>query len=174
MKYADGAPVAALPGITDVAAGDQGFLWAITGGSEDPTDSAAAKPYKVKDGVATEFADLGDFEAKYPHPAEVDSNPHRVADLGGGEALVADAGGNTLLKIDKHGKVKLVAVLPNELVSVDNAKSVVEEVVGASGAEVLADPGSLPEELREEAVGICSLPAMIPTETKATKPHDPN
>lgn len=157
-----GADLAFLPGITDVAASDQGYWWAITGLPD-------ARLYKVSGGVATEFADLGAYEAKYdPHPAEIDSNPFSVVDLGGGEAVVADAGGNTLLKVNKHGKVKLIAVLPDELVPTDNAKAIVEEIVGASCSDVLEDPESLPEEIRDDAVGICSLPPMIPAEPVAT------
>jgi hypothetical protein len=62
-----------------------------------------------------------------PKLVAVDSNPFDVEDAGGGEALVADAGGNTLLKIDEHGKVKLIAVLPNELVSSANARALLGE-----------------------------------------------
>ncbi len=160
-----GADLAFLPGITDVAASDQGYWWAITGLPD-------AKLYKVSGGVATEFADLGAYEAKYnPHPAQVDSNPFSLVDLGGGEAVVADAGGNTLLKVNKHGKVKLIAVLPDELVPTDNAKAIVEEIVGNflgrpfSCSELDGDP---PPGVPPEAVEICGLPPMIPAEPVAT------
>ncbi len=158
---ADGTAVAELPGIADVAASDQGWLWAITTGPD-------AKLYKVYDGEATPFADLGAYEAKHnPHPTEVDSNPFSVADLGGGEAVVADAGGNTLLKVNKHGKVKLIAVLPDELVSTANAKAVVEGVL----TNVFEEPVScdaLPDGVPPEAVEVCELPDMIPAEPVAT------
>jgi hypothetical protein len=158
---ADGDLIASLPGITDVAASDQGWLWAITGLGDE-------KLYKVHGDVVEEFADLGAFEAKHnPHPALIESNPFSVVDLGGGEAVVADAAGNTLLKVNKHGKVKLIAVLPNELVSTDNAKAIVEEIVGnLLGEPVTCD--ELPDEAPPEAHEICGLPPMIPAEPVAT------
>lgn len=159
---AAGDLVAELPGVTDVAASDQGWLWAITGLNEDPADTTDQKLYKIENGVATEFADLGAYEAKYnPHPAAVDSNPFSVIDLGGGEAVVADAGGNTLLKVDRHGKVKLIAVLPNEVVPTENAKAIVEEAFGVSC-------DSLPPGAPADAQEICGLPPQIPAEPVAT------
>lgn len=159
---AAGEVVARLPGVTDVAASDQGWLWAITGLSEDPADTTDQKLYKIENGAVTEFADLGAYEAKYnPHPAEIDSNPFSVIDLGGGEAVVADAGGNTLLKVDRHGKVKLIAVLPNELVPTDNAKAIIEEAFGFSCE-------SLPPGVPPDAEEICALPSQIPAEPVAT------
>ncbi len=48
--------------------------------------------------------------------------PFDVADFGRGRALVADAAGNTIIKVERFGRLKPVAVLPNELVSTDNIK----------------------------------------------------
>jgi hypothetical protein len=163
----DGSLIAELPGVTDVAGSDQGWLWAITGGGPAPT---AQKLFKVfEDGTMAEFANLGAYEAEHnPHPAAVDSNPFGVVDLGGGGAVVADAGGNTLLKVTKHGKVKLIAVLPDESVPTENAKAIVEEVVGnLLGQEVSCEDG-LPAEAPPEAHEICELPEMIPAEAVAT------
>lgn len=139
----DGTLVAALPGITDVAPIAGGGLWALTGAPDN-------KLYRVDSaGGVEEVADLGAYEEKHnPHPAEIDSNAFDVEDLGGGEALVADAGGNTLLTVTRHGKVKLVAVLPDQLVSTANAKRI-------AGCPMGPPP-------------ICGLPAMIPTEAVAT------
>ncbi len=186
VAKADGTLIAPLPNVTDVAASDKGWIWAITGGGSDPGDATL---YKVTmKGKVTAFADLGAYEAKYnPHPTEVDSNPFSVVDLGGGEAVVADAGGNTLLKVDKHGKVKLIAVLPDELVPTDNLIVLLEEalaglVPGATCANVAEKTDELEAALTEffgedpetwpfqvqELVGLCDLPPMIPTEAVAT------
>lgn len=166
VARADGTLIAELPGVTDVAASDQGWLWAITGLGA-PNEQ---RLFKVSmDGTVTEFADLGAYEAKHnPHPAEVDSNPFSVIDVGGGEAAVADAGGNTLLKVNKHGKVKLVAVLPNELVPTDNAKAIIEEIVGNLLGHEVSCEEELPAEAPPEAHEICELPDMIPAEPVAT------
>lgn len=138
----DHSVIAELPGVADAAYAGGGEWWAITGFGD-------AKLYHVSGGAATEVADLAAFEAKRnPHPAEVDSNPFEVIDLGRGEVVVADAGGNDLLLVNKHGKVKLIAVLPDELVSTDHAKS----LVGC--------PEGPPD--------ICGLPAMMPAEPVAT------
>jgi hypothetical protein len=124
-----GQLIAPLPGIVDVdqiAGTDE--MWAITSGPDVEADTGQALWRIDGDGNATLIANLFAFEAKYnPHPVAVDSNPFDVEDAGGDEALVADAGGNTLLKINKHGKVKLVAVLPNELVSSANAEAILGE-----------------------------------------------
>lgn len=140
-------------------------------------------------GNVTPFADPGTYEAKYkPHPTEVDSNPFSVVDLGGGEAVVADAGGNTLLKVDKHGKVKLIAVLPDQLVATDNLTALLEEALGVLVPGVTcANVGEYTDELEdalaaifvdvpmeewpvqvEEFVERCDLPPMIPAEAVAT------
>lgn len=123
-------------------------LWAITGGAPGIEDRQFL--YRVdENGNATVVADLWAFEEKFdPHPSDVNSNPFDVEDLGGGEALVVDAGGNSLLTVDKHGKVKLVAVLPEELVSTANAK----EIAGCPAG---------PED-------ICNLPPMIAAEPVPT------
>lgn len=140
-----GSLVAALPAVTDVApiAGTRD-LWAITSG-----DPGTQFLYRVHDGAATRVADLYAYEAKHnPHPAAIDSNAFDVADLGNGEALVADAAGNDLLLVDKHGKVKLVAVLPDQLVSTANIKS------------LAGCPAGPPD--------FCGLPSMIPAEAVPT------
>lgn len=141
----DGSLVAALPNVADIAPiAGTGDLWAIVSG-----DVGDQWLYRVHNGVPTRVADLYAYEAKHnPHPAVIESNPFDVVDLGGGEALIADAAGNDLLKVDKHGKVKLVAVLPDELVSTANIKS----LVGC--------PTGPPD--------ICGLPPMIPAEPVAT------
>jgi hypothetical protein len=123
-----GELIASLPGIVDMdqIAGTH-EMWAITTGPDVLADTGQALWHIDGDGNATLIANLFAFESKYnPHPVAVDSNPFDVEDAGG-EALVADAGGNTLLKIDKHGKIKLVAVLANELVSSANAEALLGE-----------------------------------------------
>jgi DNA-binding beta-propeller fold protein YncE len=47
--------------------------------------------------------------------AEIDSNPNGLLVRKGGTQLVADAGGNDLLKVDRKGRVSLVAVFPTQL-----------------------------------------------------------
>ncbi len=124
-----GEVLAVLPNIVDIApiAGSD-ELWALTTADPVTEDSGQALWRIDGNGEATQIVNLFAYEAKFnPHPAAVDSNPFDVADLGGDEALVADAGGNTLLKVDKHGKVKLVAVLPDELVSTANAEAILGE-----------------------------------------------
>jgi len=152
-----GALVAALPGATDVAARSGGGLWATTGAGEDPEEDTGQGIWRISGGSATLVANLFEYEEKLnPHPATVDSNPFDVADAGGGNALVADAGGNSLLLVgdgnDPHSdvasRVKLVATLPDELVSTANAKS------------IFGCPAGPPD--------ICDLPPMIPAQPVAT------
>jgi hypothetical protein len=136
--------VVGLPGVTDVAPRSDGGLWALQSAGE-----GSQFLYKVDEGQAVPFADVGAFEHKRnPHPALVESNPFDVADLGDGEAAVSDAAGNDVVSVNKHGKVKLVAVLPNEDVSTANIKSLAG--CPESGAE------------------FCGLPPMMSAEPVAT------
>jgi hypothetical protein len=140
----DGTLLAALPGVNDVAPIAGGGLWAV--GSDE---EGVQKLWRIEGGRAIEVTDLSAFEEKRnPHPAFVESNAFDVADLGRGEALVADAAGNDLATVNKHGKAKLVAVFPDEVVSTANAKS------------IAGCPAGPPE--------ICELPPTIPTEAVPT------
>jgi hypothetical protein len=143
-----GALVASLPGVTDVAAITNTSLWAITAGQDTEADSGQAL-WRVENGVPTMVTNLFAFEEeKNPHPESVDSNPFDVLDFDRGRALVADAGGNSLVKVERFGRPKLVAVLPDELVSTDNIK----ELAGCP-----AGPADF-----------CDLPPMIPAQPVAT------
>jgi hypothetical protein len=102
-------------------------------------------------------ADLGEFETRHnPHPAVIESNPFDVADAGRGAAVVADAAGNDLLLVsdrnnaasDVSSRVKVVATLPDELVSTQHAK------------DLFGCPAGPPD--------ICGLPPMIPAESVPT------
>ena len=118
----DGSLVASLPGATDVAPITNTSLWAITTGDDVEADTGQAF-WRVENGVPTMIANLFEFEeTNNPHPETVDSNPFDVADFGRGRALVADAGGNTIIKAERFGRLKLVAVLPDEVVSTANIK----------------------------------------------------
>jgi hypothetical protein len=152
-----GALVAALPGISDVAVRSGGGLWATTGAGETPEEDTGQGIWRISGGTATLVANLFEYEEKVnPHPETVDSNPFDVADAGGGMALVADAGGNSVLLVgdgnspnsNVASRVKLVATLPDELVSTANAKSIVGCPAGPPG--------------------ICNLPPMIPAQPVAT------
>ncbi len=146
----DGSLVAALPGVTDVAPRRFGGLWASVSG-EEPGSQAL---YRVKpSGSSVKVADLGAFEEmKNPHPAAVESNPFDVADLGWGDAAVADAAGNDLLRVTWDGKVQVIAVFPDEVVSTANGKAL-------AGCPTPSDP---------ELAEICDLPDMFPAEPVPT------
>ena len=147
LKGGDASLVAELPGVNDVAPRAGGGLWALTSnGLED------SWLYIVRRGVATRFANIGAFEAKHnPHRAFLETNPFDVADLGGGRALVADAAGNDVLRVTRRGKVRLVAVLPNQRVSSEHGKSLVGCPYPREGFEFM-----------------CDLPPMVPAEAVPT------
>jgi hypothetical protein len=144
----DGSLVAALPGVTDIAPITNTSLWAITTGLDTGTDSGQAL-WRVDNGVPTMITNLFAFEEeKNPHPEAVDTNPFDVLDFGRGRALVADAGGNSIIKVERFGRPKLVAVLPDELVSTANIK------------KLAGCPAGPPD--------FCDLPPMIPAQPVAT------
>jgi hypothetical protein len=71
------------------------------------------------------FAPLGGAN----YNGQVDSHPYAVAALRGGAWVVADAGGNDLLKVDRHGRISVLSVLPRQPVT-----------ISASGAAALGLP----------------------------------
>ncbi|HSL21613.1 MAG TPA: ScyD/ScyE family protein [Vicinamibacterales bacterium] len=149
LRHDAGSLVAELPGVTDVAPIGRGDMFAIRGGGPGQTTGAL---FRVSRGATRQIADLYAFEAAAnPHPAAVDSNPFDVAVLSGGKALVADAGGNDLLIVDQSGHVDWLAVLPDEVVSTANVKS-------------LAGCPAAPPDL----AFVCGLPATMPAQAVAT------
>jgi hypothetical protein len=142
--------VVSLPGVTDVAVRNPHSLWALT---SEVFGSSGSKLYIVRDGEAHALADLHAFEvANNPHPASVETDPFDVLNRGDGAAVVADAAGNDIIHVARDGTMKLIAVLPDEVVPTDNAKRLV-------GCPNPSDPSD------QE---ICDLPAQIPAEPVAT------
>jgi hypothetical protein len=141
--------VVSLPGVTDVAIRSPHSLWALT---SEVFGSSGSKLYIVRNGEAHALADLHAFEVKNnPHPASVETDPFDVLSRGRG-AVVADAAGNDIIHVARDGTMKLIAVLPDQVVPTDNAKRLV-------GCPNPSDPS---------AQEICDLPAHIPAEPVPT------
>jgi hypothetical protein len=121
LRNGDGSLFAELAGVTDVGPIGLSDMFAIRGGGPGQTTGAL---FRVSRGSTRLIADLYQFEADHnPHPTAVDSNPFDVEVVNGGDALVADAGGNDLLIVDQNGTVDWIAVLPDEIVSTADIKS---------------------------------------------------
>jgi len=138
-----------LPGVTDVSAADKHLLWATTGAGEaGPEADSGQGLYRIWKGQPKLVVNLFAFEtAKNPDGNDpFDSNPFDVQSLGSRAALVVDAGGNDLLKVTKDGKVRVLAIFPDELVSTANIKG----LAGCPGSG--ADFCSLPDEMPAQAV----------------------
>lgn len=145
LRNGVGSLVAALPGVSDVAAIGVSDMFAITGGTD-------GKLYRVSNGKVRMLADLAAFEATVnPDAPEINPNPFDVEALTGGKALVADAGGNDLLIVDQKGNIDWVATLPVELAST------------AYGKTLVGCPNPLPG-----LEFVCDLPAMMPVQAVAT------
>jgi hypothetical protein len=152
----------ALPGATDVSPDPFGTgLWALTGAGPPggPQTDSGQGLHIVSRGTVRKVANLFEYEATFnPHTGPVppapapDSNPYDVHALGPHAALVVDAGGNDLLRIDRAGNIKLLAVFPNEVVSTANIKT-------QAGCPV--PPPAEPE-------GFCALPPAIPAQPVPT------
>jgi hypothetical protein len=146
LRKGVGSPVAALPGVSDVAPLGRGSMFAITGGPDGML-------YRVSRGNTRPIANLGAFEAAVnPDGGEIDSNAFDVAALSGGQALVADAGGNSILVAGEDGSVDWVATLPDELASTANAKQL----------------AGCPTPPSTELEFICGLPEAIPAQAVPT------
>jgi hypothetical protein len=147
-----GAPVP-LPGVTDMSADPfgTGTLWAVTGaiggpgvGTENDTGQGV---HLIVRGKAQKIANLFAFEqANNPHtaapPNAPDSNPYDIQALGPHAAVLVDAGGNDLLRVDRNGNLKLMAVFPDEVVPTANIKSLAG--CPASGASFCSLPDAIP------------------------------
>ena len=66
------------------------------------------------------IADLAAFEAKTNPIHDVDSNPVGLLATGG-KYLVADAGGNTVVSVNPNGRMRTLAVLPDQTANVPGA-----------------------------------------------------
>jgi hypothetical protein len=141
--------VVSLPGVTDVSVRNPHSLWALT---SEVFGSSGSKLYIVRNGEAHALANLHAFEvANNPHPAAIDTDPFDVLKRGD-FAVVADAAGNDIIQVAPDGRMRLKAVLPNQVVPTGNAKRLV-------GCPNPSDPSN------QE---ICDLPAQIPAEPVAT------
>lgn len=133
-----------LPGATDVSAASNNLLWAVTGaGAGGPNADTGQALYRIWKGEPRLVINLFEFETtENPDGNDpFDSNPYDVQALSSQAALVVDAGGNDLLKVTKNGRVRVLAVFPDEEVSTANIK----ELAGCpdSGAEFCGLPDTM-------------------------------
>ena len=148
------APIV-LPGVSDMSVDESGTtIWALTGAAPGGAQSDTGQGlHVISNGKVRKVVDLFEFEAAYnphtaPPPNAPDSNPYDVQALGPHAALVADAGGNDLLRVDRWGNVKVLAVLPDEVVPTANIKA------------LAGCPGS--------AAPFCALPDAMPAQPVST------
>jgi hypothetical protein len=153
-----------LQTVTDVSPAGGGTIWALTGATGappvGPQNDTGQGLHIIKDGESRKVANLFQFEATVnPHTAAPnpmlpvqnapDSNPYDVHALAPHAALVVDAGGNDLLRIDRDGNIKVLAVFPDEVVSTANIKAL-------NGCPTPPSPGpnfcGLPDAMGAQAV----------------------
>ena len=144
-----GKGVASLPGITDIGIIGRSSMWATRTGT-DPLQDTGQGLYRLEDGHFRLVADLFAFElANDPHHGGVpESNPFDVQTLNGGSALVVDSAANDLLRVNNAGRVDVLAIFPDALVSTTNIKSLVHCPAGPPN--------------------LCGLPAKIPAQSVPT------
>lgn len=159
-----GTPIV-LPGVSDMSLANTTTLWAVTGaGPAGPRVDSGQGVHLISNGKVTKIVNLFEFEAaNNPHTGvpdnAPDSNPYDVQALSQNAALVADAGGNDLLRIDRWGNVKVLAVFPDEVVSTANIKSFLP----------CPPPGSPPPPAGSPPPpALCNLPPAIPAQPVPT------
>lgn len=137
-----------LPGVTSVSPHGKHLLWATTGAGESPEADTGQALYRIWKGQPELVVNLFAFESEQNPDGNdpFDSNPYDVQALGKKAALVADAGGNDLLKVTDRGKVKVLAVFPDGLVSTENIKTL------AGCPDSGADFCFLPDEMPAQSV----------------------
>ena len=79
-----------------------------------PAGADFAQLIRVKpNGDWNSVADLGTYErTSNPDGRQLDTNPFAALASPGGEVAVTDAGANSLLRVDNHGDISTVAVMP--------------------------------------------------------------
>jgi hypothetical protein len=79
-----------------------------------PAGAGFAQLIRLKpNGDWSSVADLGTYELNAnPDGRQLDTNPFAVRAAPGGEAVVTDSGGNSLLRVDNHGGISTIAVMP--------------------------------------------------------------
>ncbi|MFC8624512.1 ScyD/ScyE family protein [Streptomyces anulatus] len=92
--------------------------------------------------------DLLAFEQRYnPHRADVNANAYGIARVPGG-TLVAEAGGNNILSVTDNGSVRMVALLPDQIVDGKPLESVPSTIVkGPDGAFYISEYSGEPTQL---------------------------
>lgn len=130
-RIATGLPSIVIPAINDIGGANdiafqgRGNMFVTSGWGADPAARAGfgARGGEVgallrvtPNGAWRVVADVSAFEqASNPAGGPVDSNPYGVL-AEGNDRYVTDAGGNSLLHVDVHGEVSLVAVFPSTVV----------------------------------------------------------
>jgi hypothetical protein len=109
-------------GPSDISFNGVGNAYVTVGFGENPTLRGAlgaagagfAQLIRVKpDGAWSAVADLGTYEQNAnPDGRQLDTNPFAVLTSPGGETVVTDSGANSLLRVDNHGNISPIAVLP--------------------------------------------------------------
>jgi hypothetical protein len=79
-----------------------------------PAGAGFAQLIRLKpNGSWSQVADLGSYErTANPDGRQVDSNPFAVLASPGGEVVAVDSGANSMLRVDNHGAVSTIGVLP--------------------------------------------------------------
>ncbi len=143
-----------LPGVTAVSAHGKNLLWATTGAGASPQEDTGQGLYRIVKGEPKLVVNLFQFESK-KNPDKndpFDSNPYDVQALSSKAALVVDAGGNDLLQVTDKGKVKVLAVFPDGLVSTENIKALAD--CPDSGADFCGLPDQMPAQSVPTSVAI--------------------
>ncbi|HYW51170.1 MAG TPA: ScyD/ScyE family protein, partial [Gemmatimonadaceae bacterium] len=114
-----------IGGVNDIAFQGRGNMFVTSGWGANPAlraglgafgDDLGSLLRVTPNGAWRAVADVSAFEqANNPAGGPVDSNPYGVL-AEGNDRYVTDAGGNSLLHVDVHGEVSLVAVFPSTVV----------------------------------------------------------
>ncbi len=104
-----------------------GEMFVLTGGGDEPTNARGLTgygtlyKYSAGDGLQPFGENIQDYQYGDPDPYDhegfdAESNPHGVAALDNGGALVADAANNDLLKVKPNGNIVTVArIMPRSV-----------------------------------------------------------
>ncbi|MFJ9431944.1 ScyD/ScyE family protein [Streptomyces sp. NPDC101490] len=116
-----------------------------------------------RDGRLRPVGDLLAFEERHnPHQADVNANAYGIARVPGG-TLVAEAGGNDILMVSDSGAVRMVALLPDQIVDGSPSEAVPTTIVrGPDGAFYISEYGGEPTRIGKARIWRL-VPGKTPT-----------
>lgn len=115
------------------------------------------KPWKASKACKAQLAG-GEQPVPLAYKGLKDSHPYAVAGMPDGSWLVADAGGNDIVRVDRHGRISTIAVLPSQPVKLTKALAAELQVPACEGLTYRFEAVPTDVEVRNGQIYATTLP----------------